>query len=119
MPHGWWRILVEPDGSGTMAFGALPYSGAFPAGTIDHASICSVLRSKVNETRETLSDPIGTINFVADDDSGHLWYFNDWGTASELFELAWKNKEEPKTDIEKKHIEALAKFWDNRELPNE
>jgi hypothetical protein len=39
MPHGWWRIHIRPDGSGTLNFAALPQTGRFPAGTFDIAEV--------------------------------------------------------------------------------
>jgi hypothetical protein len=117
MPHGWWRIVVNPDGSGTLAFGALPNHGKFPPGTMDHRYICLTLRKIALKDKETLSGPIGTVEFQRDDDSEQLAYFNDWRMASDLFDLAWRRKEEPKNNIEKIDLETLAKFWEKRELP--
>jgi len=117
MPHGWWRVNVKPDGSGNFMFGALPYSGEFASETIDHKKLCSDLHEIATESKEKLGAPIGTVQYAQDSNSDFVWYFSDWDMASNLFKRAWENKNKPSNAIEKKNLEALAKFWENRTLP--
>ena len=119
MPHGWWRVNVNPDGSGKIMFGALPFYGTFVSGAIDHQKLCSDIQEIATENKEKLSEPIGTVQFDPNGKSGHVWYFNNWDMASDLFDRAWDNKKKATNDIEKQHLKALAKFWEKREIPRE
>ena len=116
MPHGWWRVDVNSDGSGTVAFGALLCFGAFGPGT-DLKRICADFREKAAGSREELGEPVGTVRFSARDNPDRLWYFDDWAAASDLFEKVWNSREPPVSNFAKQHLESLSESWEKRALP--
>jgi hypothetical protein len=109
MPYGGCRLVVRGDGSGTLAYGALPQQVAVPAGSFDLAALRARFAAKARpaEERTTLQAPVGSVRFergTAD------LFFNDPDLAHALMQRAWAQRTPPRNDFERDYAQTIFKF---------
>ncbi|MGB6850412.1 MAG: hypothetical protein WBG05_19600 [Thermoanaerobaculia bacterium] len=112
MPHGGRRIAIEPDGSGTYAYGALPAMGRFGTGTFDFRDVYGKLRSVAQPSRRESGEVYGTVQFLTDGQSEsalHLFYDRELVTV--LLATAFDNRAEPENAVESDIVQALNEIW--------
>ena len=99
MPHGGRRIAIEPDGSGSYAYGALPALGRFGTGTFDFRDVYGRLRSLAQPSRRDSGEVYGTVQFLTEEQSDSALYFlYDQETVTVLLATAFDNRAEGETD---------------------
>jgi len=112
MPHGGRRIAIEPDGSGTYAYGALPALGRFRTGTLDFRDVYGRLRNLAHPNRRDSGELYGTVQFVTDEQSeSALYYLYDRELVTDLLATAFDKREEPERDWEEDSVQTLNKIW--------
>jgi len=93
MPHGGCRLSVNSDGSGTLAYGALPALIRVKPGTFEPALLADQLRAvavPLSEGKQTR--PVGAVSFAAGED---LYWFSDTEWAQAQFLRALANLQAP------------------------
>ena len=112
MPHGGRRIAIQPDGSGTYAYGALPALGRFGTGTFDFRDVYGKLRSVAQPGRRESGEVYGTAEFITDEQSESvLYFFYDRELATLLLATAFDNRAEPGSAWENDIVQTLNKIW--------
>ncbi len=112
MPHGGRRIAVEPDGSGTYTYGALPVFGSFPAGTFAFEELYHELRAVAERRPRETSETCGTVQFLTDwESSGDLFFVYDHDLLVDLLNTAFTNRMEPTFEWEIDAVRRLNEIW--------
>ena len=112
MPHGGRRIAIQPDGSGSYAYGALPALGRYRTGTFDFGDVYGTLRNLAQPSRRDSGEIYGTVQFVTDEQSDSaLYYLYDRELVTDLLATAFDNREKPESGWEEDSVQTLNKIW--------
>jgi hypothetical protein len=112
MPHGGRWIAVEPDGSGTYSYGALPAFGTFDAGTFEFEELYNELRAVVERRPRDTAETCGTVQFYTSRGSGGESFFvYDHELLMGLLNTAFDNRVEPTEVWEIDAVRRLNEIW--------
>ena len=112
MPHGGRRIAVEPDGSGTYAYGALPAQGRFGVATFDFRDVFEKLQSVAQSNRKESGEEYGTVQFLTEQQSESVLYFvYDRELVTHLLATAFDNRVEPESAEATENLRTLNEIW--------
>ena len=111
-PHGGRRIMVEPDGSGRYAYGALPALGNFKPGTFDFEEVYARLNSVAERNRRESTEEFGTVQCLTDGESESILYFSyDRDVLIGLLAVAFENRVEQKGSEGGDALQTLHELW--------
>lgn len=112
MPHGGRRIMVEPDGSGTYSYGALPAFRVFGAGTFVFEELYNELRDTAERRPRDTAETYGTVQFINGRKSGgDLFFVYDRELLEGFLVTAFTNRMEPSEVWEIDAIRRLNEIW--------
>ena len=111
-PQGGRRIVVETDGSGRYAYGAMPAIGSFKPGTFDFEEVYARLQTIAERNRRESTEEFGTIQCLTEGGSDDILYFAyDREMLSELLAIAFENRIELQGAEGGDALQTLNEIW--------